>query len=82
MRRLETSRWDRGCLAGVPLDQLEAEYAALEPQRPHQVGDLEVDVSNVDLKVDRAWHVVDVRACQRPFPTAYCLTRTRSSRLP
>jgi hypothetical protein len=40
-------------LRPVPLRQLEAEDAAVEPQRPLQVGDLQVDVADANAGINR-----------------------------
>ena len=47
------ARRDERCLGAVPLGQLEAEDAAVEPQRPLKVGHLQVDVTDADLGIDR-----------------------------
>lgn len=47
------SRRDERGLCAVPLGQLEAKDAAVEPQRPLQVGDLQMDVADLHLRVDR-----------------------------
>src|SRR3954463_14443186 len=41
-------------LRAVPLRQPEAEDAAVELQRPPQVGDLQVDVADADARINRA----------------------------
>ena len=45
---------DERRLRAVPLRKLEAEDTALEPQRPLQVGDLQVDVADADLGINPA----------------------------
>ena len=68
------ARRDERRLRAVPLGDLEAEDAAVEPQRPLQVGDLQVDVADADLGIDRAgvsrrrsWGVLPV---ERRFDSA------------
>jgi len=44
---------DEGGLGAKPLLQLEPEHTDVEVERPVEVGDLEVDVADVDPGVDR-----------------------------
>ena len=48
------ARRDEGRARSEPLHELEAEDAAIEPQRPLEVGDLEMNVSDPRLGMDWA----------------------------
>jgi hypothetical protein len=52
---------DEGGFFAEALLQLEAEHIAVEGQRAVEVGDLEVDVTDVDAGIDRLSH-------RRPAP--------------
>ena len=45
---------DEGRLVAQPLLELEAEHPAVEVERAVEVGDLEVDVADVDAGIDRS----------------------------
>ena len=47
---------DEGGVPAVALGQLEAEHAAIEAQRPLEVGHLQVDMADAGAGVDRAGH--------------------------
>ena len=53
---------DEGGVGAVALHQLEAEHAAVEVERAVDVGDLEVDVADVDAGIDRLWRLRRHRA--------------------
>ena len=55
---------DEGGVVADPLLQLEAEHAAVEVERPVEVGHFEVDVADVDTRIDR----VRRQASARPAP--------------
>ena len=52
---------DEGGLGAVALGQLEAEHAAVEGERPLEVGHLEVDVADARAGVDRPIRLTLVR---------------------
>ncbi|MMZ70190.1 hypothetical protein D1872_331790 [compost metagenome] len=54
---IAASRHERG-LCPVPLRQLETKDSAIKPQRPFQVGDLQMDVTDADLGINRAGRFV------------------------
>jgi len=46
-------RRDERGLRAVPLSQLEAENADIEPQRAFQIGNLQMDMADTDVRIDR-----------------------------
>jgi hypothetical protein len=44
---------DKRRLAAIALGELEAEHAAIKPQRALQIGDLEVHMPDTDAGIDR-----------------------------
>ena len=46
---------DEGRLVAVAQLQLEAEHAAVEVEGAVEIGDLEVNVADVDVRIDGAW---------------------------
>ena len=67
---------DEGRVVADPLLQLEAEHAAVEVQRPVEVGHFEVDVADVDAGVDRLSHRRSRAALTRRSASALCSRRT------
>ena len=70
------ARRDEGRLVAEALLELEAEHAALERERPVDVRDLEVDVPDVDARVDRHRRKSATQALRR---RAQCVPTSRSS---
>jgi hypothetical protein len=57
---------NEGRLVAEPLLQLEAEHAAVELERPVEVGDFQVDVADVDTGIDRRRHRLRPPRCREP----------------
>jgi len=49
-----TARRHEGCVPAIGLHQLEAEHAAIEAERPVEIGDLEVNMPDPGAGCDRA----------------------------
>ena len=70
---------DEGGVGAVALHQLEAEHAAVEVEGAVDVGDLEVDVADVDAGVDRLARVAQPpssASLTRRSASAFCSRRT------
>ena len=47
------ARGDEGGLCAVARDQREAEHAAIERERPFDIGDFQMDMADAGLRIDR-----------------------------
>ena len=68
---------DESCLVAEALLLLEAEDVSVEGERTVDVGDLQVDMADVDARIDRCAHVRTV-LLRAPFPRSLRGARTRA----
>ncbi len=59
------ARTQKSCLVPVALGNVETQHVAVEAQRPVDVRDLQMDVSDIDTRVDRPGHPPSLRAGAR-----------------